>query len=85
MACVCLHNLLHLQNPAEQNANLDKEDDNHNIIPGAWREERELVGLEARGLRGNVATREAREQRLYLMNYYNFPVGAVDWQQRMIE
>ena len=84
MACVCLHNLLRLENPAEQNGNLDREDDNHNIVPGAWREGRQLVGLEARALRGNVATREAREQRLYLMNYYHSEVGAVDWQDRMI-
>ena len=37
LACVCLHNLMRLRYPGIQNAVLDQEDDQHNIIPGAWR------------------------------------------------
>lgn len=35
---------MHLRNPVAQNLMLDQEDDDHNLIPGAWREVPELIG-----------------------------------------
>ena len=35
---VILHNLLRIRLPAIANAEVDQEDEDHNIIPGAWRE-----------------------------------------------
>ena len=34
---VILHNLLRIRFPAIANAEVDREDEDHNIIPGAWR------------------------------------------------
>ena len=36
MVCVCLHNLLRMRYPSAQNDVVDREDANHNVIPGAW-------------------------------------------------
>lgn len=83
MAAVTLHNLMRVRYPRMQNAVLDVEDDQHNVAPGAWRQDRPMLDLHAlRG--GNYTTREAKRQRLYLKHYYSHPVGAVPWQDRMV-
>lgn len=83
MASCCLHNLMRTRYPGLQNALLDQEDDNHQVIPGAWRQGRQMHDMEnADG--GNRLTRAAKSQRFYLMDYYNAPVGAVAWQNDMI-
>ena len=69
LACLCIHNLLRDQAPAEQNAMMDKEDDQHNIMPGAWREGAVLDDMQQR-LAGNYTTKIAKRQRLYLKHYY---------------
>jgi hypothetical protein len=82
MACVCLHNILCIRYPAAQNRLFDYEGPDHNLIPGAWREEGVLREVEAvRG--GNRATRQAKQQRIYLKHYLN-TIGAVPWQRQMI-
>ncbi len=83
MACVCLHNLMRIRYPGAQIAVADREDDEHNLIPGAWRDGRALPDI-ARALPGNHDTLAAKNQRDYLKAYYNSPVGAVPWQERMI-
>jgi hypothetical protein len=35
--CLCLHNLMRIRYPRQQNIRLDREDDNHQVIPGQWR------------------------------------------------
>ena len=82
LACCCLHNLMRLRFPALQNAALDQEDAEHQVIPGAWREDANLDDMQ--NLRGTLATREARLQRTYLKHYYNSPAGSVPWQNDMI-
>ena len=82
LACVCLHNLLRMRYP-RNNADLDQEDDNHNIINGAWRNDEELANI-ARNAPGNRASKAAKIQRAYLTQYYSSPVGAVPWQDDMI-
>ena len=83
LACVCLHNLMRLRYPTAQNDVLDREDANHNVIPGAWRQDAQLGDMqEAR--RGNIDTWLAKQQRKELKHYYSSVVGAVPWQHEMI-
>jgi hypothetical protein len=82
LAC-CLHNLMRIRYPSLQNAVLDQEDADHNIIPGSWRENANMHDMEnVSG--GKVMTQTAKSQRLYRKHYYNSPVGAVPWQNNMI-
>ena len=82
MAVLCLHNLMRTRYQGLQNMALDREDENHNIVPGAWRDGRVLDDMgHAPG--GNVATRDGKQQRVYLKHYYN-AVGSVPWQAAMI-
>ena len=83
MACCCLHNLMRLRYPALQNAALDQEDENHQLIPGAWREGANLDDMN-QVVGGNIDTREAKKQRHYLKHYYNSEAGSVPWQAQMI-
>ena len=84
LACVCLHNMIMLRNPRQQNVEVDREDEDHNIIPGAWRND--LVRLlPVRGLfRQGRETKVAKNQRDYLKAYYWSPVGSVPWQMDKI-
>ena len=83
MAAVCLHNIMRLRFPLLQNVVGDRENANHDLVPGAWRDGRVLLELEAvRG--GNYQTRAAKVQRLYLKHYLNSEAGAVPWQAGMI-
>ena len=78
LACVCLHNLMRTRYPTLQNMALDREEDNHQIVPGTWRNEGTLQDVRiATG--PSQATLEAKEQRVCLKHYYN-NVGAVSWQ-----
>ena len=83
LACMVLHNIMRLCYPGLQNAVLDQEDNDHNIIPGAWRD-----GLNMQDVHnivgGNRATRAAKRQREYLKHYFSAPVGAVAWQDNMV-
>ena len=60
LACICLHNMMRIRYPGLQNAAVDHEDEDHNVVPGAWREDlvREDVGNAPLG--GNRTTKEAR-------------------------
>ena len=82
-ACICLHNMMRLRYPGLQNAILDQEDEDHNIIPGAWRDGVELLELQrARGPNRDAVI--AKRQREYLKMYFNSAAGSVSWQDRMI-
>lgn len=83
LACVCLHNLMRMRYPGLQNALLDREEQDHALVPGAWREERLLQEMD--NVTGPTSeTRRGKRQRLLLKHYYNSPVGAVPWQRDMI-
>ncbi|XP_014667098.1 PREDICTED: uncharacterized protein LOC106808766 [Priapulus caudatus] len=74
-ACVCLHNLMRLHYPTIQNAALDAEDVNHQLIPGAWRTDANMHELN--NIRGNNRdTSVAKKQREYLKLYFNSPAGS---------
>lgn len=85
-ACVCLHNLMRLRNPAEQNRMLDREDENHQRVDGAWRNWRidaQLVPIDRRA-RGNRDLENAKVQRTTLMHYFNSAAGSVPWQDTIV-
>ena len=66
LACVCLHNMIILRNPRQQNVEVDHEDEDHNIIPGIW--SNDLVRLlPVRGqFRKGIDTEVAKNQGLLL-------------------
>jgi len=83
LTCVCLHNLLRSKKPNEFGNEADQEDENHNIIPGAWREDPPLHdGISE--FANNTTTQRAKLQRDYLSAYYNSDAGSVPWQEDMI-
>ena len=63
MACVTLHNLMRIRYPGLQNQFLDCEGEDHNVIPGAWRDEGVLADL-ASVTGPTQASREAKAQSL---------------------
>ena len=82
-ACVCLHNLMRIRYPGQQNALVDQEDEDHQVVPGAWRDGRNMEDMEdVAG--GNRATMRGKAQRLYLTHYVNSAVGSVPWQDRIV-
>ena len=84
LACVRLPNLIRLRAPAAALPHVkDQEDAGHNVIPGSWRENTDLL-VDERRVGGNWDTKAARLQGEYSTAYYLSPVGAVPWQQDMI-
>lgn len=83
LACVSLHNLLMSKKPNQLPTDVDHEDDDHNLIPGEWREDPPLNdGISE--FANNTSTRRSKLQRDYLAAYYNSAAGAVPWQDDMI-
>ena len=83
-ACLCLHNVMRIRYPNLQNADLDREDGNGQLIPGAWRDialEQEMEALQ----RAPRETRAGKIQRVYLKHYYNSPAGSVPWQELALQ
>ena len=82
-AAIVLHNLMRLRHPNLQNAVLDQEQPNHEVEPGAWRADVNLLELQrVRGCRVNAP---ANRQRNLIKLWCNSPVGSVDWQNDMID
>ncbi len=84
LACVCLHNITRMIYPGDQNALLDREDENHQVIPGSWPDEVNLQDIE--DVRdSNYPSKAEKQQRLYLKHYYSASVGRVPWQDNIIQ
>jgi hypothetical protein len=83
MACVTLHNLMRMRYPGLQNQAMDVELEDHNIVPGAWRQDRVLPDVK-QGHGPTNASNEAKNQRMYLTEYVNSDAGSVPWQDAMI-
>ncbi len=83
LACICLHNLLRERRPNDIRQEADQEDEDHNIVPGAWRQNTPLEGG-ASEFGNHTCTKAAKKQRDYLCEYYSSDVGAVPWQEDMI-
>ena len=83
-ACVILHNLIRLRYPATHNNLMDLEDQNHNVIPGSWRNDTVLHDVNHERAR-NTGTQEGRQIRRYLAHYFTSKAGSVPWQDKMIQ
>jgi hypothetical protein len=77
--CITLHNFLRDRAPAGAN-DFDREDDQGNVIPGAWRANVQLHDPQA-GV-GQRSTREGKRLRGYLSDYYNY-YDILPWQDRV--
>ena len=83
LATVCLHNLMRIRYPGVQNALVDREGEDHQVVPGAWRDEQVLVEVD--NVRGPTSeTRRGKRQRILLKHFVNSEAGAVPWQRDMI-
>ncbi|KAG1935444.1 protein ALP1-like [Pimephales promelas] len=84
LAALCVHNFLRKKasDVYLPSAFADVEDDNHNIVPGAWRRDGELPSVAASSARN--ATTAAKNQRDNLKAYFLSPAGSVSWQENMI-
>ena len=83
-AAVCLHNFLRMRMPpAFRNRELDHEDEDHRVIPGVWRDNADLVPMDARQ-QGRRDLEVAKVQRQTLVAYFNSPAGSVPWQEERI-
>ena len=80
--CCVLHNIIRDRYPLMQAPMLDREDQDHNLIPGAWRTGYEMHDIN-RNLGGNTSKNRAKGQRDLLKLYYS-DIGSVPWQDRMI-
>ena len=82
--CMTLHNIMRIRHPHIQNNDIDREDDDHDLIPGAWRNEAIMLDVEVRS-RGPRQTAAGKRLRAYLMHYYNSDAGSVPWQRAAID
>lgn len=83
LACCCLHNILRDADPTYVSKVDREEDEDHALVEGDWRNGGELMDGERDQAR-NTSTKEAKDQRDYLKNYYNSNIGAVPWQDKHI-
>lgn len=83
MTCMLLHNLMRTRYPRMQNNLIDREDRQRNLIPGAWRQGRNMRDCVVQGA-PNRANNEGKAIRNTLRHWVNSPAGEVPWQQRMI-
>ena len=63
-ACLTPHNLMRLRYPGLQNLDLDQEDDDHQLMAGAWRDQAVMQEVEDED-RGPRATAEGKKLRVY--------------------
>ena len=62
LACICLHNLMRVRYPGDQNLLMDQEDDDHQVILDDRRGGVNMDDVQmTRG--GNVDTFDAKQQR----------------------
>jgi hypothetical protein len=79
--CLTLHNVHRRRHPLRA-GEVDQEDGDGNIVPGAWRQHVQLT--DNRNMVGNRNKQAAKVQRNYLSDYYNSAVGAVAWQDQVV-
>lgn len=82
LAALSLHNFLREKTSEAYlpPAFVDTEDENHRVVPGAWRRDGELASVAASRARNATAT--AKELRDQLKTYFLSPAGSVHWQEK---
>ena len=79
-----LHNLLRIHYPNINIALADREAANGDFIPGTWRQQADLTGIQIL-IREKNSNYEVKAQRETLKVYYNtVGAGAVSFQDRMV-
>ena len=73
MVICILHNLMLMRY---------EDADTHKAIPGTWRDNEALLGLQATGQK--IMSASGKHQCDYLMPYYNSPAGSVACQEDVI-
>ena len=83
--CVILHNLMRTRYPVMQNKLVDVEDQNGDVVPGAWRQGKNLQDTrEDRVVGHNRDFKKAKAQRNLIREWCDSSAGSVPWQDRMI-
>ena len=82
LGCITLHNLLRKRRPGQLDRIVDREDEDGNVVPGAWREDVQMADPHA--MLGQRATREGKNLRNYLADYYSSPLGRLPWQDEVV-
>ena len=81
--CLILHNLIRLRYPATHNNLIDLGDQNQNVIPGVWRNDKVLLDVYHEKAR-NTGTQVRSQIRRYLGHFFTSKAGSVPWQDKMI-
>jgi len=82
-AMLVLHNLMRIRFPAAGNDIIDHENENHEVIPGAWRLNANMNEVYM-AVGGNYDQLAAKRQRETLRIYFNSEAGSVPWQEQMV-
>ena len=80
--CVTLHNIQRLRNPRLQPNEVDREDEDGNLVPGAWRADVDMTVNEVG--RAGRANQAGKVLRNYLCDYYNSDLGRLPWQDNIV-
>lgn len=83
LAAVCLHNLMRMRFPGLQNAQLDREAPDHQLIHGPWRNAQVMEDMD-NVVAATADSRHGKRQRVLLKHYLNSEAGAVPWQREML-
>ena len=75
--CFVLHNIIRDRYPLMQAPMLDRKDQDHNLIPGAWRTGYEMHDIN-QNIGGNTSKKRAKGQRDLLKLYYS-DIVSVPW------
>ena len=67
-----------------QNADLDGEGQNGELVSGASRDVAVMAEVQAAGY-GSRKTRQGKDLQMYLKNYYNSEAGSVPWQEAALQ
>ena len=83
-ALCILHNYLRTKFPVLNPREVDQDDADGQLVPGAWRQEVDWPDVVNRARNPRNEGQIAKDQRIYLMNYFNSTAGSVSWQWDMI-
>ena len=85
-ACVLLHNLMRTRYPVLQNRLIDRPGADGNMVPGEWRQGRDLIDTHDSQVQApNRDAKMAKAQRNLLKHWCNSPAGSVGFQDRMVD